>query len=143
MGVLGGAWCVPGSAWRFLEKALVLVIFSSLGAPEEIPESSSAVLRGSLGSQGRWRGLSAVFKGSSFRRSGHLKVSGGDLGAVGFQMFIIAETFSRALRHPNQASSPDATPGHVLAFAKAKCSCNLKVTWGDLGILGGAMFTKR
>ena len=50
------------------------------------------------------------------------------------------KTFSRALRRPNRASSPRTTPVHVSAFAKAMCSGNLKVTWGDLGILGGAMF---
>ena len=75
------------SLWHFeiIEKALLFVVFSSMGASEEIPESSSAVLLGSLGSQGRSRGLFAVFKGSSFRRSGHFKVSWGDLCAFGFR----------------------------------------------------------
>ena len=64
-------------------------MFVVVGATEQIPEISLAVWLGSLASQGRPRGLVAVFKGSSFRRSGHFKVSWGDLGAIGFRFLMI------------------------------------------------------
>ena len=81
-----------------------------------VPDSSSAVCLGSLGSQGRLLGLFAVFKGSLFRHSGHFKVSWGNLGAFGFRFLMVFIRFSEASRHPNRAGSPDATSVHVSAI---------------------------